>query len=193
MRPRLIEMNRIILFIILSLAVNTNGFAQEIVEQTSTNDTIAWHKLNTDKFIIKHPETWTMDTTGLMGSTFILFSPVSGDEDKFRENVNLVVQNITGFNLDLDKFIAISEQQIKALITDAELVVNEKVEKENTTHQKLIYSGRQGIYSLKFLQHCWVINDMAYVLTMTCEIDQFDTYLKTGEQILDSFLIMQGE
>ncbi|MBK7681894.1 MAG: hypothetical protein IPJ26_05200 [Bacteroidetes bacterium] len=40
-----------------------------------------------------------------MGTSFIIFSPLENDEDKFKENVNLLMQDLTGQNIDLDKYV----------------------------------------------------------------------------------------
>ena len=53
--------------------------------------------------------------------------------------------------------------------------------------QKVIYNDDQGIYKLKFEQYYWVKKEKAYVLTLTCEIDQFEQYIETGEEIMNSF------
>lgn len=50
-----------------------------------------------------------------------------------------------------------------------------------------IYSGKQGMFDLQFEQYYWVINKKAYVLTLTCTIEQFDNYQEIGEAIMDSF------
>jgi hypothetical protein len=41
---------------------------------------------------------------------------------------------------------------------------------------------------LKFEQYYWVINEKAFVLTLTCEEDQFKNYKEVGEKILNSFI-----
>jgi hypothetical protein len=51
----------------------------------------------------------------------------------------------------------------------------------------MVYSGDQGIFHLKFEQYFWVINQQAYILTLTCEQNKSSDYKENGEKILNSF------
>lgn len=59
--------------------------------------------------------------TGQMRASFILFSSLSSKEDQFKENMNLLIQDLTGHNLYLDKYVEISEGQINTIIADGEI------------------------------------------------------------------------
>jgi len=54
-------------------------------------------------------------------------------------------------------------------------------------YHKIIYTGDMNAYHLKFEQYYFVTGNVAYVLTFTCEQDNFDKFRNTGEQILNSF------
>ena len=54
---------------------------------------------------------------------------------------------------------------------------------------RMVYTGKQGKFQLRFEQYFWVIENLGYILTLTCEEDQFEHYQKTGERILRSFRI----
>ncbi|MFN4122316.1 MAG: hypothetical protein ACK4GL_03310 [Flavobacteriales bacterium] len=73
---------------------------------------------STKDFTISYPESWTIDTSGLMGTQLILFSEQEDDADLFRENVNLVKQNISEYNLGFDEYVKLSESQIQNYITN---------------------------------------------------------------------------
>ena len=148
--------------------------------------------LKTKNYSISYPSDWTVDQTNQMGTDFIILSQLTSESDLFSENVNLIVQDLTGYDLDLAAYTQLSIDQIKALITDAELISSEKINGAENDFQKVIYTGRQGQYQLKFEQYYLVENNKAYVLTLTCEIDQFDSYQKQGEQILNSFKLMKN-
>jgi hypothetical protein len=146
-----------------------------------------WNTIKKDGYSIDYPKAWELNTSGQMGASFILFSPLSSQKDQFRENVNLIVQDLTGYNLDLDKYVEISEGQIQTLITNGKIIESKRVKNQTLDYQKVIYIGKQGIYNLKFEQYYWVVGNKAYVLTLTCEETQFDNYKLTGEKILNSF------
>ncbi len=184
-------MNKFQIVLILTIAINTMacGPSKTIIADNQNKETTAWQSLSDEKFEIKYPSDWTVDKSGIMGSNFILFSPLSNKSDNFIENVNLLIQDLTGSNLTLDQYAEISENQIKTMITDSKIFLNERIKDGKSEYQKLIYSGKQGIYDLKFEQYYWVIEDEVYVLTLTCKVDEFDNYKATGEKILNSFEI----
>ena len=153
---------------------------------TSTVET-EWKTLKENNYTINYPSDWELNQSGTMGMSFILLSPLSSEEDSFRENVNLLIQDLAGYNLDLDSYSELSTNQIKTMVTEGKLIVNERLMKNGQEFQKVIYSGKQGVYNLKFEQYYWVVNGNAYVLTLTCEIDQFDAFSEMGEKILNSF------
>lgn len=73
------------------------------------------------------------------------------------------------------------------MVTNGNLLESKRLSANGTEFQRVIYSGDQGVYKLKTEQYYWIKNTKAYVLTLTCEINQFDTYKETGEKIMNSF------
>lgn len=136
---------------------------------------------------ILYPSDWDKNTTGQMGTSFILFSPLESEGDKFKENVNLLIQDLQGQNIDLKSFTELSKNQVKTLITDGVILESELLNNDNGEHHKLVYNGKQGIYNLRFEQYFWIIEDSAYILTFTCEADKFLQYKSVSEKILNSF------
>tara|TARA_B110000238_G_C16028283_1_gene396248 strand:+ start:504 stop:995 length:492 start_codon:yes stop_codon:yes gene_type:complete len=154
-----------------------------------TND---WNTLNEKNYSIEYPSDWELNKSGQMGTKFILFSQLTSKNDQFKENVNLIVQDLTGHNIDLNQYVEISENQIKTMITDGNIISSERVKKDEKEFQRVIYTGKQGIYDLQFVQYYWVENNNAYVLTLTCEITVFTDFKNTGEKILNSFEIRKN-
>jgi hypothetical protein len=176
------KMNKMKLIGILFLIVNLSVFAQ-------TND---WNTLNEKNYSIEYPSDWELNKSGKMGTKFTLFSQLTSKNDQFKENVNLIVQDLTGHNIDLNQYVEISENQIKTMITDGNIISSERVKKDEKEFQRVIYTGKQGIYDLQFEQYYWVENNNAYVLTLTCEITVFTDFKNTGEKILNSFEIRKN-
>jgi len=156
--------------------------------KSQTKNTEGWQKLNIDQYEIKLPNDWDVDTSGQAGTSFILLSPVQDKNDQFRENVNLLIQDLAGHNITLNQYVDLTENQVETLIQNGQLILSERIT-TNTKNEyhKMIYTGKQGIYNLKFQQYFWIVDHKAIILTLTCEVDQFDKYLPTGEMILDSF------
>lgn len=150
-----------------------------------------WKTLDGKDYSIQYPADWELNQSGQMGTTFILFSPLETSQDKFRENVNLLIQDLSGHNLDLNKYVEISEGQVKTMITNSTLIESRRVKTGFDEYHRMIYKGDQGMFHLKFVQFYWVKNDKAYVLTLTCERDKFLVFKEVGEAILKSFTFKQ--
>lgn len=146
-----------------------------------------WKSFAENNYSIQYPTTWELNNSKQMGTSFILFSPLTSEKDRFRENVNLLIQDLKGQNLDLDKYTEISEEQVKTMLTDGKIIESKRMTSGTSTYQKIIYTGTQGVYKLEFEQYYWVEKDKAYILTLTCEENQFAAFKLTGEKILNSF------
>ncbi len=168
-------MNRIsflLLFVCIHISVN----AQE-----------SWKSLTQDAYSIKYPSNWTPDTSKSLGVDLILYSQLKSTEDNFTENINVLIQDLSGYNLDLDKYTEISEQQIKTMIEGGKIIESKRITNGSIPYHRIIYTGKQNDYKLKFAQHYYVINDKAYVLTLTSEQDQYDKYIDIAMKIFKSF------
>jgi len=146
-----------------------------------------WDHLKKEKFQIKYPPSWEINEAGMMGTSLILLSPISNAEDTFRENVNLIVQDLSAYPLTLVEYTELSISQIKTMIQNGALISSNRIEGRMNQFQKVMYTGKQGLFDLKFLQYYFIHEQSAYVLTFTAEIDKFDKYETIGAQILDSF------
>ncbi len=172
--------------IVLALLVLQPSFGQSM-EKTATQVPNDWKELKGDNYWLIYPEDWELNTSGQMGSTFALLSPVSSSKDKFRENVNFMIQDLSGYNMNLEAFAKVSEEQVKTLVTDGELIESTLIVGNTLNHQKTIFTGKQGIFNLIFEQHYWVENDKAFILSFTCEESQHEKYKEVGAKILNSF------
>lgn len=159
-------------------------FTTSIIAQNEELDSIS-----ETNYSVQFPKNWDYISPGQMGTTFMIFSPVSSKEDQFRENVNLLIQDLSTHDLSLDQYAQISEKQIKTLITNSKIIENTKLKKNGLYFQKLIYTGTQGVLKLQFEQYYWVENKQAYVLTFTTEESEFENFKTTGENILNSFVL----
>ena len=146
-----------------------------------------WITLNDDGYSIDYPESWEVSKSGQMGTVFIISSQLTSDDDSFKENVNFLIQDLTGAGMDLEKYVEVSTEQVQTLITDGDVTESERRKSNGKDFHRILYSGKQGIFHLMFEQYYWVIENKAYVLTFTCEEDTYDEYKKIGEQILNSF------
>lgn len=146
-----------------------------------------WHTFNKDNYSIEYPSNWELNESKRMGTIFILFSPSTSNKDQFRENINLIIQDLSDDNIDLKRYTEISENQIRTDIKNGKIIESKYMKDQDLEYHKIIYTGNQENRDLKFEQYYWVFEKKAYVLTLTCELSEFDNYKLTGEKILNSF------
>src|ERR1035437_4578073 len=157
--------------------------------KSQQNKETGWLTLKQKDYSIKYPNNWELDQSGQSGTTFILLSVLEMAEDLFRENINLITQDLNGKNINLAKYTEISVEQIKTMIPNSKITESELVKGKSGGYHKIIYTGDQNNFHLKFEQHYWVINNKAYILTFTCEESKFADYKEVAEKILNSFTI----
>jgi len=177
---------------LFAVFITFTACGQTVANKTPTESQDGWKSLTENNYSIKYPDNWELNKSGQMGTSFILFSQLSSEQDQFKENVNLLIQDLTGHNIDIDKYVEISEGQIKTMITDGVIIESKRITGNTLDYQKVIYTGKQGIFNLKFEQYYWVENDRAFVLTLTCEESQFDAFKTIGEKILNSFELKEN-
>ena len=116
-------MTKLLTFILL---ISVVACGQTTNKQDSGNknpQTISdWKTVDQLNYSIQYPPTWELNQSGQMGASFFLFSPLESDKDKFKENVNLLIQDLSGQNIDLNKYTEISEGQINTMVTNSTLI-----------------------------------------------------------------------
>ncbi|MEI9933852.1 MAG: hypothetical protein WDM71_03175 [Ferruginibacter sp.] len=156
--------------------------------QNSAADELATYKKN--EYRIQYPMGWSIDTSGQSGTVFIIYSPRENEADHFLANVNLVIQQVDKKNNNLDSFVRQQALQIRANETDGQIYEATKVETDKDVYYKLISSATKGVtLRLKYEQYFFIKNNNAFVITLTSELDKFDSYKTIGEQILNSFTL----
>ncbi len=140
-------------------------------------------------FTVVFPSDWELDTSHQMNTSFFLFSPLSGKNDKFRENINLMIQDLSQHQADLDQYVKLTESQIRMYIEQGLLLTSERKTSGGRAFQHMTYIGKQSGSSLMFEQYIWVLGKEAFVLTFTCRAETYDQYKTVGQKILNSFRI----
>lgn len=151
-----------------------------------------WNVLDDSLYSIRYPDSWGLNASGYEGTSFILYTEQSSLQDRYNENISLVIQELADSDNKLDQFIEVTEDIIRTKLNNGKLIESTRHNADGREYQKIIYLGRQRIYNLKFEQYFWVEDGKSYVLTLSCKVNEFDRYKETGEAILNSFRIKQA-
>lgn len=144
--------------------------------------------INRNRYYIAYGSDLRLDETGQNGAEFSLSIPTEDVTGGFAENLNLVIIDLANMDMDLNKFVEISENQIKE--TNGILVESKRCEINEKEAHKLISEGHYEGFELKYMQYYLVENEKAYVLTYTAKKSHFDKYLGRMETVMNSFKIL---
>ena len=140
----------------------------------------------TDDFSIQYPITWDLQTDMEAPAIFAVRAPATSDEDIFAENVNLITQNLKGYNMNLDQYIELNEGQIKT-ISNSQLFSSKRKKSDGGEYHVLEFKGSMSGMDLKVIQLYAIKNEIAYILTFTTMENEFEELRKIGTKILESF------
>lgn len=180
-------MKQITLLVFTSLFIASFAIGQTANNSMATANQNNWKTLDESGYSVQYPTSWELNRSGQMGTSFMILAQLSSAQDKFRENVNLIIQDLTGQNIDLNRYVEISEGQVKSMGASANLLESKRLNSKGKNFQKVVYTLNQGLYNLTIEQYYWVEKEKAYVLTLTCETAEFAKYKEIGERILNSF------
>ncbi|MDZ8238931.1 MAG: protein kinase [Nostoc sp. ChiQUE01a] len=137
---------------------------------------------------IEYPETWKIQVTpNLITKELVTFlSPKETEKDNFQEFLTINVEDFSG-TLEESKDLFIKE--VKATLSDANIVNTSETTLANKRANQLIFFGKDGKKSLKNLQIWTLKGNQAYVITYSAAIDDYDRFLPTAEKMIESFEI----
>ena len=148
-----------------------------------------WVDFYKDSFHLKYPENWLPDTSGKMGTRLFVFSPLENEEDKFAENINVIIQELSGKDIDLIAYKKLTETQITEYATDPEMYESTIINSGKGEYYKVSYAMTQGKLRLKIISYCLIKNQKAYLITFGSEVDKYEKYKTISEEILNSFSV----
>ncbi|MCB0523994.1 MAG: hypothetical protein H6576_05120 [Lewinellaceae bacterium] len=178
-----------ILFFCLGVVGMLAANAQHVVHEPNAQPN--WSVLNDQDFSIQYPKDWQLDQSGTMGSNFFLYSTLEGEGDSFRENFNLMVNDLREYpGMTLKELAEGGRQQIMAMITDVKIKEFKEVTTKYDHYYLVEYTGKQGNFDLYWKQRYMLTESgYMYVLTFTAEEGQFARYSEKADQVFNTFQI----
>ncbi|WP_430968333.1 PsbP-related protein [Spongiimicrobium sp. 2-473A-2-J] len=141
-------------------------------------------KLERNGFSISYPSHLTLDESGQEGTSFVLTTQKSGQNDVFVENINLVIKNVG--KTSLDEFSKRTENEIS---TVANIIESNRLKINGKDCFKLVLEATQNNVDLTFVQHYYLENQKVYLLTFSSETKVYYDYYNDMNTVLTSFEI----
>jgi len=152
-----------------------------------------WKSFDDPEFTFFYPNTWQLQTTS--DNPFIAFQLYAGSDhysDDFRENVNLMVDDIPVPGYNLDNFVEEKIYEIESIsdyISGSSLLLEESVILNGHKAHRIISTGRIDPHYLKFEQYLWVENRRTFEMTLTCEVLVFSKYMPVWRDMAERFVL----
>lgn len=184
-------MKHFILFLLITVLFSCDVMKQKD-EALKTVIVKKWSQLDKPEYSIVYPSNWDLDASGQMGTQFFILSPLESETDKFKENVNLLKQNISN-EYNLDSYIQLSINQITTQVKKSKLIESKRIKVGENAFHILKYNGFQNQFYLSFTQYVFIENGEAFVLTFTKETSKEKIYSNVENKILKSFKLKLWE
>ncbi len=145
-----------------------------------------------DRYTIQYPKNWeASEKVNYVSAIFL--SPLENDLDVFRENVNIVIQDLSETPLDgnLAKYTDVAIGQMQNAFKQNLMVVESRpMTLSGLPAYKFVYIGKNpGAPDIKNL-HVWTIDGhKAYQISYTAMRESFDKYLPQVRIMIKSFKI----
>ena len=185
-----VNMKYLLTLLFLGALIIARAQAISVKDTTKTIASV-WQVLERPVYTIEYPSTWTIDSSKKFGSDMFAFSPLESESDNFRENVNVMIQDLSGFGLTLAIYADTSVSQIKNMLNNCTIVENKSVKEGNKEFHKVVFTGQQGNFTLKSVQYYFLVKDIAYIITLTTLLEKYDQYIQSGERMLNSFRLKE--
>lgn len=160
-----------------------------IIEEKDNEYGISDNSLNGDYNIIC-PESWTELDPSDYNAEFVILTDFEDELDTFQENINLIIQNLSENQMNLDSYLDLSLEQIRNN-DDFELIESSESVLGGFEARKIIYKtsfeqlGDEN--SLQLMQIFTIINNKAYLITYTAEPSSYDKYMNEVNEVINSF------
>ncbi|NOY48320.1 MAG: hypothetical protein GXO84_09040 [Chlorobi bacterium] len=141
----------------------------------------------TDKansFSIQYPNNWTKE---IRGSSIVFLSPLNGQGDLFKENVNVMLQDLSQQELSLEDYTEITRKSVITNLGKQSIVSLKDVTLKEVAAKEFIYKMNLNGNNLKIKQYWFIQNKKAYLFTYTAEPSKFNDYEAVASKIVESF------
>jgi eukaryotic-like serine/threonine-protein kinase len=136
----------------------------------------------TFNFDIRYPQEWEIKQ---ISGIVVFLSPLDSQNDTFRENVNVVVEDLGSNRVTVEQYVKAAD--------DVWMRSDSTLKFENAKKTKL--NGEDAFYTIavnekiKYKQYKLVKNNQAFIITYTSEPEKFNQFLNIAETIMASFKI----
>jgi|LSQX01.1.fsa_nt_gb serine/threonine-protein kinase len=142
------------------------------------------HTDKDNKFSIQYPNDWEKE---IRGNSIIFLSPLEGERDRFKENVNFMLQDLSQQPLTLEQYTDITEESVIANLGKQSIFSLKDVTIQGIAAKEFIYNMNMNGNNLRIKQYWFIKNKTAYLFTYTAKPLRYDDYELIANKIIESF------
>ncbi len=160
-----------------------NALTDKIDDQTSNKFLV--HEDTAYKVKILYPREWKLVET--KDNIFAFQEPKLTAADIIQENLNLIMNDVSGQGITFEKFKDLAMENLKQTVQDFSLIESSSTTLAGNPAQQNIFTAFAP--KLKLLQVITLKDDITYAITFISTPEAFESYLPTVQKMLDSFEI----
>jgi eukaryotic-like serine/threonine-protein kinase len=134
-------------------------------------------------FTMTYPSEWELRE---MMNAIAFLSAKESEGDTFRENVNILMEDVSSSPMSLDQYMEISNGNIAKMIEGYKLIEKGEITLSNEKGYFSIFEGNANNYYLRFKSYTFMKGTKVYTLTYTALPESFDKFLPAAEGIVKS-------
>lgn len=140
-------------------------------------------------FALKYPANWSF-AENMGGAAAVFYSPKENALDIFRENVNVVVQDISHNPMDLKKYTETAITQMQAVFgTNLEILDSSPTTIDGREGHQFGFLGKGPEGNVQYMCRWTIVGTSAYQITYTATESGYPKFLKQAERMMKSFKI----
>lgn len=188
----------VVLVVIVLLLIGIFSFSEHVVPKstaqhikstaTGTSQKFLTYDNSADGIRIKYPSDWTKNSQ-IEGAIVVFLSPKKSASDT-SATLGVSTEDLSKQPMTLEEYTTLSLKNLNQFVTDAKILDSSATTLDGNSAHKVVYTAKQGQYTLKFMQVYTIKDNTAYVLSYIAEINKFNDFLDTAQEMIDSFKII---
>lgn len=170
----------------------TNNKPNNTTNTSTTNNTASSSEFKkysdpNGRFTIGYPGDWNLNDKPA-NATLQLTSPVENNDDQFRQNLNLQIENLNG-GTTIEDYVRTNVEAVKDIVKGYKEVASMYFNRNGSKAYQITYKGKYGnmTYDVQVKQLFCVTNGKGYVLTYVSKEGERDAFETTANKIFNSF------
>ncbi len=179
------EMEKLFLVVLIILVSGCTNLNSDMDDNSSAE--FLTYKNIDYKIEMNYPSSWAVHEN--TNSIVTFKSQQEDSSDRFLENLNLQISDLSENSKGVEEYTRISISQLSDQLRDFEIIESRETSLDNNEAFRITFLTTMDGTELKIMQVWTIKNDIVYILTFAAETNKFDKFAGDAEKIIQSFRI----